>query len=252
MAFNSSKNGFQNETEFIKAINRKKKSEIDYYLQFFLTDLFGVIPEDSEVICYKNDEPQKYDIFIEIGKQKKRVSIKKGIKNSVHAEPISEFVHFLMMNDMPRDMVINFLKYHYADGSTNGTGEKRISAQEYKKYHQKEIDEINEFINQEHILLKAIDRFIIQGRNSKEKIDAVLYGVPEDFLWIKKEDIYRILLEKKNDYSTSIHFSHLTYQPMDRCLNYNPKYEKSRFISQIKWYSICDDIIANMNLKCME
>ena len=150
-------------------------------------------------------------------------------------------------NKMPREMVVNFLKYHYADGTTNGKGSTRLSTKEYKEIHQDEIDKINEFINKEDILKKAIDRFIIKGRNSNYDIDAIIYGVPEDFIWIKKEDIYKILISKKREYSSAIHFSSLTYQPMDRCLNYNPKYEKCRYISQIKWYNICDDIIESMN-----
>lgn len=251
MPFNSSKNGFQNETAFIKKLNDKKFNEIDYNLQLFLEDIFENINTNSTINCYRNKEPQKYDIFVEIDNIIKRISIKKGVKNSVHAEPISELIHFLIINKMPKYMVINFLKYHYADGSTNGKGNNRLPISEYKINHQDEIDEINKFINQKHILLKAIDRFVIQGRNSNDKIDAILYGVPEDFIWIKKEDIYKILLSKKDDHSTSIHFSHLTYQPMDRCLNHNPKYEKSRYISQLKWYNISDDIMENMNINTM-
>ena len=34
---------------------------------------------------------------------------------------------------------------------------------------------------------------------------------------------------------------------MDRCLNNNSKYEKNRYISQVKWYNLGDDIIENMN-----
>ncbi|MBQ9011918.1 MAG: hypothetical protein IJ093_04640, partial [Bacilli bacterium] len=195
----------------------------------------------------KNKELQKYDIIIKIKNTTKRISIKKGIKNSVHTEPISEFIHFLIENHMPKPLVINFLKYHYADGTTNGKGKQRLTAEEYKKDHQKEIDEINEYLNQKNILIKAIDRFIILGRNSKNKIDAILYGVPEDFFWIKRNDIYKILLKKRSKYSSSIHFSSLTYQPLNRCINRNTKYEKCRYISQIKWYNISDDIIENMN-----
>ena len=40
-------------------------------------------------------------------------------------------------------------------------------------------------------------------------------------------------------------------QPKNRCLNYNTKYEKDRFCIQIKWYSIFDDIIENMNNRVM-
>ena len=118
---------------------------------------------------------------------------------------------------------------------------------EYKKTHQSEIDQINEFINNESFLRKCIDRFILKGRNSCDKVDILIYGVPSDFIWVKASEVYDILLRHRNDYSTDIHFSNLFYQPLNRCLNYNPKYEKCRFISQLKWYNLGDDIIENMN-----
>ena len=247
MPFNSKKNGYQNEEEFVKELDGKKIKNLKYTLRFFIDDLFTNKNEESTVKCFKNEELQKSDIFIQIDDQIKGISIKKGVKNSVHAEPISEFIHFLIQNHMPRNLVINFLKYHYADGSTNGKGNNRMTIEEYKRYHQEEIDEINKYINQKEILVKAIERFILKGRNSNIKISAILYGVPDDFIWIKRDDIYKILLKKKDAYSTSIHFSNLTYQPMNRCINKNPRYEKCRYISQIKWYNISDDIIENMN-----
>ena len=247
MPFNSKSSGYQNETDFINNLNNKKIKNLSYNLQLFIKDLYENTNSESEVISYKDYKKKKFDIIIKIDNRIKRISIKKGIKNSVHSEPISEMIHFLIKNKMPKHMTINFLKYHYADGSTNGTGNDRISADDYKKKYQDEIDEINIFLNKKEILKKAIDRFVINGRNSIYKIDAILYGVPNDFIWIKRDDIYKILLTKINEYSTSIHFSHLTYQPMNRCLNHNPKYEKCRFISQIKWYNISDDIIENMN-----
>lgn len=251
MPFNSAKNGFRNEVEFIRKINNKKYNELDYKFQLFIKDLYYDVNNNSKIVCYKNEELQKCDIFIKVDGIVKRISIKKGVKNSVHTEPISEFVHFLIENKMPRELVYSFLKYHYADGTTDGTGINRMKIEDYKKLHQQEIEKINEFINQEKLIIKAIDRFVVKGRNSSESIDAIIYGVPEDFIWIKKDDIYKILLSKRNMYCTSIHFSSLTYQPLSRCINKNPKYEKDRFISQIKWYNLCDDIIQQMNNNVM-
>ena len=248
MPFNNSKNGFQNEDDFVKELNNKKINNLSFDLQLFISDIFYSINDNDFVKCYKNNELQKYDIVLEINNRIKRISIKKGVKNSVHNEPITEMIHFLIENRMPKEMMINFLKYHYADETTNGSGTRRMSILEYKTIHQKEIDEINFFINSnKKFLYKAIDRFVIKGRNSKYKIDAIIYGIPEDFIWIKRKDIYHILISKRENYSTSIHFSNLTYQPLDRNLKYNPRYEKDRFISQIKWYNISDDIIENMN-----
>lgn len=156
MPFNNKNNGFKNEIEFVRKINNKKYSELDFKLQLFIKDLFNEININDNIKCYKNEELQKYDIIIEFGSVIKRISIKKGIKNSVHTEPISEFIHFLIENKMPREMVNSFLKYHYADGTTNGTGIDRIKIEDYKNSHQLEIDEINSFINQEHIIKKRL------------------------------------------------------------------------------------------------
>ena len=85
-----------------------------------------------------------------------------------------------------------------------------------------------------------------------KSIDAILFGVKDDFIWIKKEDIKKHILSKKNTYSSAVHFGPLTVQPLDRCLNRNEKYETKRFSIQVKWYNLVDDIIENMNNKVME
>lgn len=126
MVFNSFKNGFENEKEFVESIHNKKFNELNFNLQLFIEDLFGHIENEKIIKCYQNEEKKKFDICIKIDGKEKLVSIKKGIKNSIH-------------------------------------------------------------------------------------------------------------------------FSSLTYQPLDRCLNNNPLYERRRFIIQIKWYNLCDDIIECMN-----
>lgn len=81
------------------------------------------------------------------------------------------------------------MKYQYADGTTNGTGKIRLSATEYKKSYQNKIDLINKHFNKKDIIENAINRFILKGKNSDEEIDAIIYGIVEDFIWIKSEDI---------------------------------------------------------------
>lgn len=73
----------------------------------------------------------------------------------------------------------------------------------------------------------------------------------DDFIWIKKEDIIKVILSKKDVYSSAVHFGPLTIQPLYRCLNYNPKYDKRRFCVQVKWYNLADDIIEFMNNRYM-
>lgn len=251
MKFNKDINGFQNESEIASELNNKIVKELNPLYKNFIEDLFLNV-EDSDLIrCIVDYSNKKYDIIILIKNEKRYVSIKKGIKNSIHVEGISSFIHFLIQNHVKRDIVIEYLKYHYADGSTNGTGLNRTSVEEYKKNNQEKINKINGEINTQYLLLKAIDRFVLKGNISDKKIDAILFGVNNDFIWIKTEDIIKVILSKKDIYSSAVHFGPLTIQPLNRCLNCNPKYERKRFCVQVKWYNLADDIIEFMNKKYM-
>lgn len=239
-------NGFDNEFAFVMELNNKRIKELNPVFRDLIDTIFPKESEDEIIKCWRNHLPQKSDILVKINNKMKGISIKKGIRNSVHTEPISEFIHFLIENKISRETVIEYLKFHYADGSTNGKGYKRISTDEYKTKNQEKIDKINKEINNRKLLIKAIDRFIIRGNNSIYPIAALIYGEVDDFVFITREDIINIILSKIDNYSSTVHFSVLTVQPKNRCLNYNPKYEKDRYCVQVKWYSVFDDIIENM------
>ena len=243
--------GKNNEYEFVKYLNGKRISELNPMFRELIDELFPNQQQNSIIKSWKNHYKEKSDIFIKIDGKMKGISIKKGYKNSVHVERISDFIHFLIENNVDREIIIEYLKYHYADGSTNGKGNKRISIEEYKKDNQSKIDKINQVLNDEKIIKKAISRFVTRGKNTDYFIAAIIYGEVDDFIWATKEQIEEIILSKKDIYSSAVHFGALTCQPKNRCLNYNPLYEKDRFCVQTKWYNIFDDIIEYLsNKKC--
>jgi len=243
--------GFDNEYEIVKNLNNKKVSELNPLFRNFIYSLFPFAKENYIIKSWRNHYKQKTDIFVKIDGKIKGISIKKGMKNSMHVERISDFIHFLIENNVEREIVIEFLKYHYADGSTNGKGNNRISVEEYKKLNQASIDKINQAFNNEKLLKNAIDRFVIKGKNSRYYIDALVCGEVDDFVWIAKGDIVKVILSKKDDYSTGVHFGSLSCQPKNRNLINNPKYEKDRYCVQIKWYNLFDEILENMNNKVL-
>lgn len=247
MPFNKQIDGYQNEREFVDAMNGKLFKNIEFSLQEFLIFLYGDIDWEAPVYARLHYGKQKTDMIVWIYEVEKRISIKKGVKNSVHVESINSFIKFLRSNGMKQSMVDKLLYYHYGDGTLNGTGSKRVSSEEYKQDHALEIEEINAFFNQEKIIKEAVTRFILLGNNGTQPIDAILYGVKEDFIWITKEEILKVILSRQSIEATGLHFGSLFYQPMARCLNYNPKYEKQRHKIQIKWYHLSDDIIEMMN-----
>lgn len=244
--------GRNNEYEFVKYLNRKTVGQLNPMFRDMIDTLFKNPKAECTITAWLNKLPQKSDFFIKINGKIKGISVKKGIKNSVHVEGISQFIHFLILNQVPRDVVIAYLQYHYADGTNNGKGNYRMPIEEYKKYHQCDIDKINRVFNQDKLLKKAITRFVLKGNNSDYSIDAIITGEVDDFLWATSQEIERMILSKRDIYSTAVHFGSITCQPKNRCLNYNPKYEKDRFCVQLKWYNLQDEIIELMNEKCCQ
>lgn len=242
-------NGLDNEYEFVKYLNKKKISELNPMFYDLIKSLFPQENESSTISCWRNHYKQKSDIFVKINNTMKGISIKKGMKNSFHVERISDFINFLIENKVEKEYVIEYLKYHYADGSINGKGNKRLSAEEYRKTNQTNIDLLNLRLNNKYLIIKALERFIIQGRNSEFYVDAIIHGEVNDFIWILREDIIKIILDKTYDSYSAVHFGPMIIQTKNRCLNYNSKYESDRYLVQIKWYNLYDCIIENMNNK---
>ena len=243
--------GKDNEFAFVTYLNGRKINELNPMFKSLIDTLFPWEYETSKINSWLNKNPEKSDIFVKINGKVKGISIKKGYKNSVHVERITDFIHFLIENKVDRDIVIKYLQYHYADGSTNGKGAKRLSTKEYKEYHQRDIDKINKVFNNENLLTKAIDRFVLKGNNSPSKIDALVYGEVDSFLFLTRKDIINIIISKRKEYSTGVHFGCLSVQPKNRCLNYNKKYEKDRYCVQLKWFNLNDSIIEYMNKRVM-
>lgn len=235
--------GIQNEYDFVLALNNKRKNELNPILQDLMYYLFGNFSEYEVIKSWRNKEKQKEDIFIKVNGQVKGISIKMGSRNSVHVESLKSFVKFLKSLGIDKKYIDIFLKYQYGFGDEDGN----VTAASIKEKHQKEIDEFNKVIATDEILEKAVYRFVLQGNNSDYWIAAIVHGTPQDFVWLSKDNIIKILKEKIDDYSTAIHFSKLTCQPMTRCLNNNMKYQRFTKYVQIKWYSLFDDIVEYMN-----
>ena len=161
MPFNKSITGYKNEYEFVDYFDGKRINELDPISLELFEKLYGKIPGNAFVKCYINLNKQKSDIIVSINGIKRYISIKKGVKNSVHVEPISTFINFLKENGINYDLVKKVLLYQYGDGTMNGTGTKRISSEEYNANHKNDIQEINDFFNKEKFIKKAIDRFVL-------------------------------------------------------------------------------------------
>ena len=120
---------------------------------------------------------------------------------------------------------------------------KSLSSEEYKKYYQNEIDVFNNAINKTKIIVDMIDRFIIRGRNSNYDIDALVCGIPGDYVWIMKYDLYDLILNNRRMDFTSPHIACMTIGPKKRNLERDSKNSKERYLVCIRWNFIRESII---------
>lgn len=239
----SNTSGFQNETDLISALANKYYLNLNNNLKNFISFLFPQVNDYDKIKCYSGMVGQKPDIIIEINNKRKNISIKKGSGNSVHQEDIELFIDFLTTLDISEEAKIELLKYHWADGTTNGSGKIRVSSAEYKAEHQNEIDLINSELNKKETLTKLITRVLFKGKNDEfDEADVVYYGTINKGHWATKNEIIKYMLNNNFDIN-SIHFGPLTYQIWNRCLNFNPNTENRRNVMQVKWGSLEKDLL---------
>lgn len=243
--------GYQNEYDFVELFNNKYLHELDNNSKNFLKDLFGEeIDKEEQIKSWKNRMPQKTDIFIKYKNYIKNISLKCGNSNSMHSENIQEFKRYLEKLGIPYKSIDKYISYHYGymrdkDGKPDFS--KSLSAEEYKNIYQHEIDIFNKDINKTRIIIDMIDRFIIKGRNSDYEIDALVCGTIDNYVWIKKYDLYDLILSKKCPEYTSPHIACMTLGPKKRNLNGDSKNSKDRFLVCVRWNFIKESIINFKN-----
>ena len=238
--------GYQNEYDFVDLFNNKYLNELDSKSQSFLKELFPeIINNDEKIICWKNRNMQKTDIYVKYKKHVKGISLKCGHNNTVHSEPIQEFKRYLEKLQIPLKVIKLYEHYHYGykrDDEGNLDFEERLSAEEYKSFYQEEIDTFNRYINKTKIIIDMIDRFLIRGNFSDYDIDAFVSGTTNDYDYILKHDLYDLILSKRTIDYTSPHIACLTIGPKARYTSGEAKSPKDRYIVCVRWSFIREDI----------
>ena len=231
--------GYQNEINFINYLNKKKYKQVNILFQEMLKQLYPEIKLEDTIKAYKYGKYAKVDIVINVNGVEKGISVKCGINNSVHLEPIDRFV--LYLENLGFSNKDKLLRYLYSDGTNNNTGNIRQSSAEYKEENEKDIIEINNELRKIEFYL--INRFLIKTEvNYRVTVDMFIVGYVDDFLWALKEEVLEYLIKIEQN-SSGVHVSNLFIQNWNKNLKYNPKYEHCRGYIQVKWYSILEDIM---------
>lgn len=233
------KTGFDNENELKEAIDGKEYDQLNSNLKKIILKTFK--NKDGKIKCVSGGGGNKSDIVISIGEESHTFSVKKGTGNSLHQEPVNDFLIYLEKNfgidNETRDSILSFI---WGDGTLDGSGKisDRISASKYKKDFPENVDRIQKYFNK--IKLDLIKRFLIDGKNSKVSAEYIYYGDIDGGFCCSSEDSLRWLVDNESNGAISI--GRLSFQAWNRNINGGNKSEKKRGVIQLKWGTIKDDI----------
>lgn len=237
--------GYQNEFLFVLEFNNKRIKDLNPLLRKVIEDIFPYTNENSIIKSWRNHHNyEKADILVKIDAQIKTISIKKGSRNSVHVEHINTFEQFLKTQNIDPIIIKKYRLFHYGIDKDNKN--EILSSKEYSEKYPNDIQEINNAFSKLDIEI-VIDRFLLSGTYSAYQVNGIIYGTPDNFLWITRQQIIDIIKKHISKNTSTIHISDLYIQPLNRCINNNEKYIWCRDYIQVKWYNLFDDIIEIMN-----
>jgi len=239
--------GFINENELIEALDNKRFRNIDNKVKINLLDKIckHSLSDSDIIICRKpkqiDNVATKPDIEIIIRGISYHISIKKGSGNSVHQEPLEQFIKFCLNDiDLSRDDANKIRFFIWGDGTFNNSGKiyDRMSANDIKKKYPQVIDGIQDIFDKNKA--KLIDRIVKQGAGKNNPpASHIFYGTKDKGIIRNIDSIIKYL-----KYSTlkPLSVGGLTFQAWNRNLNGGTRSENKRGHIQLKWGKLEKDL----------
>lgn len=234
--------GIKNEKDFVLAINNRSFKDQMPMIKEIIRDRFPDI-RDDEVL--KAEQPNRYgkpDVVIWRINKPLYISIKCGSTGALHTERIKSFILFCRKNGISVNTQKILLYYIYGDGTMDGTGVNKVPFFTLFKNNMKHLYAANRELNSKEFMAKAIERFIFFGTEGRVmRVDYVIYGTVNQFIWAKREDIVNFLLTTEFTPLKAPHIGPFTLQPY--ATNKRKKYANTYkgHVIQVKWkYMVFD------------
>lgn len=237
--------GLLNEERMIVALNHKLFDELNANLQTFVLQLIPELDKRKRINCYKAEEYTKPDIVISQGDKVRYVSLKTGTSDTMHNEKIEPFVEFLKENGFDDYTIESFLLYHYGDGTTDGTGERRMGVYEVRQKYDKRITAMNAAFNKDKEFVKKFaDRVMWQGVNPLAMpADVIYHGTEEYGTYMSKFQMSRHIERKDWSYMVfAVHVGPFIIRPKARYPGREIKNDENRRIVVVNYPRIQADI----------
>lgn len=240
----SSNNGILNELQIAGSIDGKKLCDINLNLQTMIRMIFPAATANDVIESKQYDDVYKPDIYIKWHDQVRNISVKMGHSNEVHSEEIFSFIEFLRSKGVSQETLDTILLNHFGDGTTDGTGSKRINTMEitftYKDRIKKANDELN---NNRDVIMAVFERVMIQGVDPEaRKVDFFYFGTPDYGNVACYHQISTYIHKKCWTYFNCLHIGPFFLKPRARYVDKEIVSEYRRHLCIFYWPNLAEDI----------
>jgi hypothetical protein len=255
-------NGFQLEKILVEELNEKNIENLNQNLKKLIFTVYNQ-NFDSLTLIKANTLPpgSKPDIEIKINDNSKYLSLKKGSGNSIHQEPLEDFIsHLDSIIDLPPEIADDLRFFIWGDGSIDGSGVNinginlgiRYSASQLVKLHSDVVNRLRQFFSPGDHLGKLIERFSLMGTSHLESADFIVHTNENYVNSCSIIDGKKFVLKANSneynnhfqDYRQALPFGiALSLQAWNRNITYKPDKEIRRGHIQLKITKIGEKII---------
>ena len=236
--------GLLREDEVVFDLNNRKIKDLSNNMHTLVRNLFGVLDEENYIKCYKVDDSFKTDFVIEYGDDKRNISMKSGRAEIVHNEILANFIEFLRGLGISEKTLETIKLYHYGDGTTDGSGQKRLGYKDVVNMLGDRIKEANSELNASLTFVeKVVKRCVFKGSYEENlEADAIYFGDRNYGIMATKRQIMKHLSKRGFDFYNNLHIGPLLLRPDARYVDRDINYERKRQRIVAYWPHLNADI----------
>ena len=226
-----------NEFDLVESINNHRISQLNKNLLTFMQTLFGVVDRDEIAYARVLEGKGKPDIVVKYKDKEKYVSIKSGSAKVFHNCQLTTFIDFLKSQNISEKSLETIQLFHYADGTTNGTGARRMGTEELFESLGDRIKEMNQELNADREFIKKFAEYVMfQGYNPNIKgADAVYLGDYDSGMCTLKEQFIKYFERDKFSWQEYPHIGPFLFRPHARYTNSEIKRQDRHDIVDVYW-----------------
>ncbi len=221
------------EKEIVNYLNGKRYKDLCPVWQSLCKEINPQVVPNDEVIAEEIAGNFKADLKIKIGDKEACLSAKDGSGNSVHQEPLPEFLRFCKEQLSASQEVLEEIRWFICE---------RKDARKLYKEKPYVFDKLNDFF-EKHLKI-LLERFLVTGLYVENTADYIYYGKVEEGVYTELRSAIEVITNNKKDKKlhpylkkrNHIYIGPLTFQAWGRTS------KKNRGNIQIKWGKIKENI----------